>query len=263
MKFEIKHLLGAATVLAIGLTINGRIRQIHVEIVSVAVAHLVCWWLAGLKLLNPRLLKTPASVISIAVSWVAVSIIPQSSLPLAEVSSIAAVVLACRFFLDPPQTQNNKFILCYCILVSIVSVLMSANISGDTAYFSTMWLMATVLVCLIHLKLISIRINRIGWLDKTANFLMWSGLIGMGMAFLAIAVCIISNYYTADLGNLFAGVIAYLFGVGCWIAISVGVASKLIADPKPPLLKIGSFHFVCIGSFLMQIAYLLFGLKQL
>ena len=64
MKFEIKHLLWAAAIIAAGLTFRN---SIHFHQLALAVTHLFIWWLADLALLKPRFLKVPASVISFAI----------------------------------------------------------------------------------------------------------------------------------------------------------------------------------------------------
>ena len=157
-----------------------------------------------------------------------------------------------------PLTENSRLILNYSILVSTAATLLTTFFGGDEVHFTAMWLMATVCVGLIHLKLGPYRTKRIGWLDKTASILMWGGLIGILLATIAICACLIKNHQNPDLGNLVVGFVAYFVGAASWLAVSVGVASNLIADPDPPLFKTAKFQFLCILAVAVQLSIQLY-----
>ena len=254
MKFEIKHLLLLTAIVAVGLTFTD---QLSFQFYYLAGVHLFFWWLAGLEYLNPRFRGLPISIISIAVTVFAVSVVYPAThySSLKEVSRIAVVVLLFRIFLVRPLTENSRLILGYSILVSTAATLLTTFLGGDEIHFTVMWLLATVCVGLIHLKLGPYRTKRIGWLDRTASILMWGGLIGIVLATITICALLIINYQNPDLGNLVAGFVAYLVGAASWMAVSVGVATNLIADPDPPLFKTGKFQFLCILAVAVQLSF--------
>ena len=83
---------------------------------------------------------------------------------------------------------------------------------------------------------------------------MWGGLAGIGLAVLMIGACFFWPIEGPDLRPLMIVLFAYLMCVASWIAISVGVTSRLIACPNPPMSKVGFFQFVCVGCVAAQFA---------
>ena len=137
----------------------------------------------------------------------------------------------------------EKSLLCYSTLINLVVLFSGYVIGGELIYIAQCWLLATVVVGWIHVRLYSIRNDSIRWLLNLGKLLYWLGMIGAVCGFSAFPIFLTK---AGGMANLLFTAIMINVGIYGSLAVSIALSLELLSTPTPNRLRMAVGYATCL-----------------
>ena len=209
----------------------------------IVMLHTVWWWLV-----LPRFFRTPriAMVAKLAyfmtVVWATWDFDTLFSTP-AQPAAFAGLAASALHLPNAEKLGRVERHCCYYSLAACLTVLVSGYFHmDDPLFFSQCWLLATVVVAWVHIRLNSFRRKPICWALHLSTFLFWVGIIAtiLGASALPVFLC-------GGLRGLMFSMYLIAIGILGALTVSVALSLELLSTPTPRTHRIRYGYGACLA----------------